>query len=456
MAPTGAIREAVESDYFAMTPASRSTHERAGRSLVAGTTGNLRHFAPYPLYFDGGAGPFLHDVDGRSYIDCFLANGPLLLGHRPDSVERSVAEHAGDGRLLLNPPLAIEAAEAVVRTVPCAERVRFVNSGTEAVAVAVRIARGHTGRDGVIRFAGHYHGQTDPFLSGLDGTSATFGAGIPQDAAARHIVLPFNDAGAIADVLARRRDVAAILLDPAMHAGGLWGTTTQYLSDVRELADRHGVVLIFDEVITGFRLALGGAQEHYGVTPDLTTLGKALAAGGRLGAVVGRADIMSTVDPMRDGPVVFQSGTANDATEALAACVGAIREYERLATVGEYERLAALTADAVTRIQYALRAIGVPAAFNVLGPMAQMFVPESPPHGHIAGADDVALRATVLLALVNYGLMLSLPSSNHVYLSFAHDAAIVDDMVGAVLAAGDRYRFGDIAPHPDLQAATST
>jgi glutamate-1-semialdehyde 2,1-aminomutase len=439
----GAIHAAIADAYRARTPGSAASHARARRSLAGGTTGNLRHFPPYPLHFVSGDGSRMVDVDGLAYLDCFLANGPLLLGHRPPCVIEAVERAAPAGSLLVNPPLAIELAEEIRAVVPCAERVRFLNSGTEAVMTAVRLARAFTGRPRIVKFLGHYHGQDDQFLFGLDPQGLPFGSGLSADALAGTLLCRYGDPAALEALLASRDDVAAVLLDPAMHSGGLWGSTSAYLHAVRELTRRRGVLLVFDEVITGFRLAPGGAQELHAVVPDLATYAKALAAGEKLAAVVGSEAVMRCLDPERPAgvPAVFQSGTGNDGTVALAAGLAAVREYRRLHAAGEYAALAGRAQRLADGIRGACRARGVSCHVNQLGPMLQLFFTAESPSFEVFSRVPTAALASFYLALINEGILLSLPTSNHIYLSFAHTDTDIDAALAAVGRVLERYDF---------------
>jgi len=439
------LRDAVFADYRARTPRSRVLFERGSVVLPGGVSGNLRHFAPYPLYMATGEGSRTIDVDGNSYIDCFCCNGPLMLGHRPAPVVEAIARHRDMGPLLLNPALLVECAELLTAIVPCAEKVRFLNSGTEAVLSAVRYARAFTGRDTVVKFLGHYHGQCDPFLAGLTPDGSRFGAGVPASAQADMLILPFDDIAAFETAIAGRDDIAAVLLDPAMHSGGLWGASTEFLQAVRRATAARGIVLIFDEVITGFRLGLTGAQGHHGVTPDLATFAKAMAAGEKLGAVAGRADIMAVTDPLTPAgmPRAFQSGTGNDGTAALAAAIAAMTEYRRLDGEGAYAALDRAAGGAADALRAAFAAHGIPLHINRLGSMMQLFVTDAPASFARYAAIGTELLELFYLAMINRGVMLSLPTSNHIYFSLAHGADDFRAVADAAAAVLDAYPFAD-------------
>lgn len=447
------IRSAILGDYRARTSRSAFCYQRASRVLAGGTTGNLRHFHPYPLYFTAGQGSVVEDVDGNHYLDCFLGNGPLLLGHRHPAIVESTHRYDATGSLVVNPPLAIELAEALQQLVPCAERVRFLNSGTEAVLTAVRLARGYTRRSKVVKFLGHYHGQDDQFLAGLDATGAPFGSGIPAAALQSTVLCRYGELAALERLLEQDRDIAAVILDPAMHSGGLWGSSTEYLHGVRALTRQYGVVLIFDEVITGFRLGLHGAQGLHGVVPDLATFGKALGAGEKLAAVTGFDAILRSVDPDRPPgtPVVFQSGTGNDGTFALAAGLAALRTYESLDADGQYGALNRLAERLAAGLREAFRAHAVPAHVNQLGSMLQLFFSDASPSFERFSGLSPAPAALFYLALINEGFLLSLPTSNHIYLSFAHTEADIDRALNASRRVLARYDFSAV-----VRAASAT
>lgn len=447
------IRSAVTSAYRARSAESHSLFTRASRSLVGGTTGNLRHFHPYPLYFAHGRGSEMTDADANRYVDCFLCNGPLLLGHRHARVMAAIREQEQVGSLVVNPVLSVTLAEKMQRVVPAAQRVRFLNSGTEAVLTAVRVARAFTGKQRLVKFLGHYHGQDDQFLVGLDPTGSKFGSGIPDESIANTILVKYGDIDALAQVIEKDASIGTVILDPAMHSGGLWGSTTRYLQDVRALTSKHKVVLIFDEVITGFRLSVGGAQAVHGVTPDLATFGKALAAGEKLAAVVGREDILRGLDPDRPPGTlaVFQSGTGNDGTAALAAACAAIDEYQELAAQNRYASLADLSRRLAVGIAAAFKGRSIPCHVNQLGPMLQLFLSDAEPRFESFSRIPPGPLALFYVALINEGVLLSLPTSNHIYLSFAHTESDVDRILGAVSTVLDTYDFGAV-----VRAGSST
>jgi len=295
------VQREVHAAYQAGTPKSKAWHARASKSLVAGVSGTVRYFSPYPLYFSHGSGSRETDIDDNTYIDCFLCGACHLLGHRPPAIMAAIEARAKSGSLVLNPTLATEVAEKLQEIVPAAERIRLLNSGTEAVMSAMRFARAFTGRSKIVKCNGIYHGMGDQMLVGLDGRGRRLGSGIPEEVVSQTALMDFGDLGRLKAIL-QEGDVAAVMVDPSMHHGGLWAGDAAYYRAVQELATDAGALLIFDEVISGFRLAPGGAQEYYGVTPDLAVFGKAFGVGEKLGAVVGRAEVMAVADPSPDRP----------------------------------------------------------------------------------------------------------------------------------------------------------
>jgi glutamate-1-semialdehyde 2,1-aminomutase len=440
------LRNSIFADYREKTPLSAAMYGRARKSLSGGVSGNLRYIDPYPVYMTHGQGTSTFDVDGNEYLDCFGGNGPLLLGHNHPAVVESVERHLHAGSLPFNPDFMVECAELVQEMIPSAERIRFLNTGTEAVMTAVRYARAFTGKSKILKFHGHYHGQHDQVLFALGPNTDFISAGVPRAAISDMVVLSYNDIEAVENTLAADDDVAAVILDPAMHAGGLWGSQKVFLQALRELTKKHGVLLIFDEVITGFRMAPGGAQAHFGVTPDLTTLAKALAAGEKLSVVCGREEVMKVVDPNADSsvPRVFQSGTVNDGSVALAAAIAALKTYRAMDQQGEYQRLAALGERLANGIEAAFSQRGIGCHINQIGSMLQMFVSEKPASFENYHNLDMTVLSLFFHALINEGVFLTVPSSDHIYLSFVHTEAEIDLILEKVDTVLNRYGFAEL------------
>lgn len=393
------------------------------------------------VYCSDATGSHMTDVDGNDYVDCMIGSGSLLLGHKHPSLVSAAEAERKNGSMLLNPILAIEVAEGLQRMVPSAERVRLLNSGTEAVMTALRFARAFTGRSKIIKFYGHYHGMDDQVLTGIDFGRGRLGAGIPEEAVSQSVLVTFGDIDALTAAL-RADDIAAVLLDPSMHTGGLWGPTTEYLEALKNAATEAGALVIFDEVITGFRMAPGGAQEFYGVIPDLSVFAKALGAGEKIAAVVGRADVMAVCDPVSIGkrPYAFQSGTGSDATSGLAAAVAAMSTYQKLGRSGGYGALGELTSRLGDGLRTAFADHGITCQVNRLGSMIRLYLADTSVDYERASQLDSTTLSLFHLAMITEG-MLTLPGSKDFFLSFAHDEGDVSKIVEAAHRVLERYDF---------------
>lgn len=299
----------------------------------------------HTIFFGKALGSKLYDVDGNSYIDYLGAWGPAILGHCPPSVVAATQKAIANGPVFGAPhSLELELARAVCKALPSIEKVRFVNSGTEAVMSAVRLARGFTGRDLLIMFEGCYHGHSDCVLASRSHSSS---GGIPKGSAVNTLVVPFNDIEALATALKTNSgQVAAVLIEPVAGSMGVIAPEPGYLQAVADLCKEHGTLFIFDEVLTGLRVAQGGAQRLYDIKPDLTCLGKALGGGMPIGAYGGRAEIMNALLPIGD---VYQAGTFSGNAATMAAAVETLRLLEDPQVYARLEGLAAQLQDGVER-----------------------------------------------------------------------------------------------------------
>ncbi len=307
--------------------------EEAKKLMPGGVDSPVRAFKSVegnPLFIKSGKGSRIFDEDGNEFIDYCMSWGPMILGHGDSDVLSAIKETAELGTSFGTPHRnEVELARLVTEAVPSMEQVRFVSSGTEATMSAIRLARGFTGKNKFVKLDGCYHGHADHLLVAAGSGIATLGipdsAGVTEGNAADTLVAPYNDLNALEEIFSRENDVAAIILEPVPCNYGLILPRDDYLKGLRSLCDKHGVLLIFDEVINGFRIAMGGAQEHYGVKPDLTTLGKIIGAGLPVGAYGGRTDIMSFVAPQ--GPV-YQAGTLSGNPLAMAAGIAALKKMK--------------------------------------------------------------------------------------------------------------------------------
>jgi glutamate-1-semialdehyde 2,1-aminomutase len=311
-------------------------YERALSLMPGGVNSPVRAFRSVggtPLFMKRGAGAHLFDEDDNEYIDYCMSWGPLILGHADDEVVASIVETARNGTSFGTPNrFEVKIAELVTERFPSIEKLRFVNSGTEATMSAIRLARGYTGREKIIKFDGCYHGHADHLLVAGGSGLATFGvpdsAGVTEDAARDTLVVPFNDAGVLETVLKKEGDnLAAVIMEPVPCNYGLIPPKEGYLEAVRSLCDRYSVLLILDEVITGFRLAPGGAQEYFNVRADITTLGKIIGGGLPVGAYGASKEIMEKVAP--DGPI-YQAGTLSGNPLAMAAGIATVQRIQSL------------------------------------------------------------------------------------------------------------------------------
>jgi glutamate-1-semialdehyde 2,1-aminomutase len=320
----------IQEEYRTKHPRSAALAERARAAIPGGITHDIRHLVPFATYIERATGARKWDVDGNEYVDYWMGHGALFLGHCHPAVVKAVQEQVARGTHLgASHELEVQWAELVNRMVPCAELTRFTMSGTEATHLAMRMARAFTGRPKILKFTGHFHGWHDGAMAAVNPPyEVPMSAGIPGATLDQVVTCPPNDIKAV-DVALQRGDIAAVILEPAGGQSGTTPTIPGYLQELRALTERHGVVLIFDEVITGFRYAPGGAQAYFGVTPDLTTLAKIVAGGLPGGALCGRRDLMSLLafrgDPDWDrAERVAHAGTFNANPISAAAAIATL------------------------------------------------------------------------------------------------------------------------------------
>jgi len=418
---------------------SEELFERAKAVLPGGVNSPVRAFRAVdgtPFFVARAAGARLTDVDGRTYLDYVCSWGPLILGHAHPAVLDAVRAAAAAGWSYGTPCEAeVELAEQVRRRMPAVAMVRFVNSGTEATMAAVRVARAATRRELVLKFEGCYHGHADSFLVKAGSGVATLGLpdspGVPAALAGLTLTLPFNDTLAVGELFRRRGDtLAAVIVEPYVGNCGFIAPEPEFHTALRALCDRHGALLIFDEVMTGFRVGPGGAQERLDIRPDLTTLGKIVGGGFPVGAYGGRAELMRLVAP--EGPV-YQAGTLAGNPVAMAAGLATLRETER---PGFYEALERRTARLVAGIGDAARRHGITATAGHAGSMWGMYFAPGPVKNFAqAKVADTALFARWHRAALARGVFLAPSAFEAGFVSSAHTDADIDFTITQLDAA---------------------
>jgi glutamate-1-semialdehyde 2,1-aminomutase len=387
-----------------------------------------------PIVFQRGCGAHVWDIDGNQYIDYVGSWGPLILGHAHPKVIEAIVETVRWGTSFGAPTeRETELAELICRAVPGIEMVRLVNSGTEATMSAIRLARGFTKRDRIVKFAGCYHGHVDSLLVQAGSSATTLGVpnspGIPQGCTADTICLHYNDVAALEETFAHYGNtIAAVILEPVVGNMGVVLPTRDFLHAVRELTERHGALLIYDEVMTGFRLAWGGAQEYLSRLglqpkrgPDLITLGKIIGGGLPVGAYGGRAEIMKLVAPV--GPV-FQAGTLSGNPIAVASGLATLSELER---VRPYDRLERLTQQLCQGLAECCRSLGLPHQVQQAASMWTLFFNEEPVRDYRdALRSDTKRFARFFWGMLERGVYLPCSQFEAAFVSTAHDEAIIE------------------------------
>ncbi|MDH5830496.1 glutamate-1-semialdehyde 2,1-aminomutase [Luteimonas sp. M1R5S18] len=424
---------------------SHALFERARARLPGGVNSPVRAFKSVggePFFVARADGPYLYDVDGHRYIDYVGSWGPMIAGHNHPRVREAVQRAIGDGLSFGAPcPAEVTMAETLARLVPSCEMVRMVNSGTEATLSAIRLARGATGRSRIVKFEGCYHGHGDSFLVKAGSGALTFGVptspGVPKALADLTLTLPYNDFGAATALFdTAGDDIAALIIEPVVGNANCLPPREGYLQHLRALCTRHGALLIFDEVMTGFRVALGGAQARYGVTPDLSAFGKIIGGGMPVGAYGGRRELMEQVAPA--GPV-YQAGTLSGNPVAMAAGLAML---ELVSEPGFHDRLEATTHALCDGLEAAARDAGVAFTTTRVGAMFGLFFTSEPTVDTYAQAVacDTATFNRFFHAMLARGVFLAPSAFEAGFVSAAHDDAVVDATVAAA-----REAFGSLA-----------
>jgi glutamate-1-semialdehyde 2,1-aminomutase len=417
---------------------SDALFEEALRRLPGGVNSPVRAFGAVggrPFFVQRAQGARVWDVDGNEYLDYVGTWGPAILGHAHPRIIAAVKAAADHGTSFGIPnPLEVRMAQLICAACPSVEKVRMTNSGTEACLSALRLARGFTGREKIVKFAGCYHGHADYLLVKAGSGALTFGhpdsAGVPADFAKHTLVLPFNEVEPVkAAFAAHPREIAAVILEPVPGNAGLYLPKPGYLEFLRAITQAHGALLVFDEVMTGFRLALGGAQERFGVRPDLTCFGKIIGGGLPVGAFGGRAAIMDQLAPL--GPV-YQAGTLSGNPLAMAAGIAALEELAGAELGSAYARLEKLGAALEAGLRDAARAARVPVTFNRCGSMFCVYFTSEPVHNLDAALKSDRERFKKFFhGMLDAGVYFAPSPFEAGFLSTAHTEADIERTVAA-------------------------
>jgi len=418
------------------TDISDSLFARAVRVIPGGVNSPVRAFKAVggsPRMIERGEGAYIFDVDGNRYLDCIGSWGPLLFGHAHPRIQEALRRQIEKGTTFGAPTeLEVRMAEAICAALPSCEKVRLVSSGTEAAMSAIRVARGFTGRPKVVKFEGCYHGHADHLLAKAGSGMATLGlpdsAGVPPGITADTITLPFNSLESVTQIFESQGDqIACVILEPVVGNMGCVLPADGFLAALRRITSEHGAVLIFDEVMTGYRLARGGAQARFGVTPDMTVLGKIIGGGLPLAAYGGRAEIMECVAPV--GPV-YQAGTLSGNPLAVAAGLETLKMIEE--DPGIYDRLEARGEKVAASLRMAIQESGVLRTVNQIGSMFTLFFTDRPVTDYeSAKSSDAARFAPFFRAMLNRGIYLPPAQFEAAFLSDLMSNSDIDNLISA-------------------------
>lgn len=418
------------------TDRSYSLFQQAQQVMPGGVNSPVRAFrgvGGHPLFIARGEGAYLFDADGNRYVDYVMSWGPLILGHAHPAVVEAVQQQAAQGTSFGAPTaLEIELSELVIDLMPAVKMVRFVNSGTEATMSALRLARAFTGRNKIVKFEGCYHGHADMLLVQAGSGVATLGLpdspGVPPGATQDTLSAPFNDLDAVKALFAQFPDeIAAVIVEPVGGNMSVVPPVEGFLEGLRDLCTRHGALLIFDEVMTGFRVALGGAQAHYGITSDLTAFGKVIGGGLPVGAYGGRKDIMQHVAPV--GPM-YQAGTLSGNPLAMAAGIATLRT---LADPGVFERVVAVATTVRETIEQQAAQAGIPVATTQVGTMFGLFFNDRTPTNYAeVKTSDAKRYAALFHKLLDHGVYFAPSAFEAAFAALPHEGAALAHTVEAL------------------------
>lgn len=427
--------------------------QQAARLIPGGVNSPARAFGGVggtPPFMKRGDGPYLFDIDDNRFIDFIGSWGPHLFGHRHPVILDAIRDSLEIGTSFGAPTVAeAELAQLVIEMVPSIEMVRMVNSGTEATMSAIRVARGFTGRDGIVKFSGCYHGHVDSLLVSAGSAALTLGCpsspGVPNGCTADTLVLPYNDCDSLAGAFEKNGDkLAAVILEPVVGNMGCVVPTPEFLTLLRSLCTRHGTVLIFDEVMTGFRVAAGGAQSVFGIQPDMTTLGKIIGAGMPVGAYGGRSDIMNCVSPVGK---VYQAGTLSGNPVAMAAGIAMLRLIRK---ENPYPYLNRISEKLAAGFQAAAAAEDIPVQINRVGSMLTVFLTGTPVRDlATATTSDTARFSRWFHGMLNRGVYLPCSQFEAMFVSAVHTDTHIEETLESARAA-----FAELNNESDRNSAS--
>jgi glutamate-1-semialdehyde 2,1-aminomutase len=414
---------------------SREIFERAEKVLVGGVNSPVRAFRSVggePLIIERGSDQYLYDADGNELLDFVCSWGAMILGHANPAISEAIADQARRGTSFgVTTELELELATLITRAIPFIEKIRFVSSGTEATMSAVRLARGVTKRDFIVKFEGCYHGHADSFLSQAGSGLATLGIaecpGVPQALAALTLNAPFNDLNAVDQIFQQHRDrIAAIIVEPIAANMGVIPPKDGFLKGLSEITKKNGALLIVDEVITGFRLRNGSVQEFFGIEADLTTLGKIIGGGVPVAAYGGRAELMNNVAPLG---AVYQAGTLAGNPLAMRAGIAALRQ---LTKSGLYEQIGQLAGRLVSGLRAELSGAGIPAQINDFGSLSTVFFTPEPVRNYAdAKRSDTKRYGKFFREMLDRGIFLAPSQFEAAFVSMAHTSTDIDRTLAA-------------------------
>lgn len=424
---------------------SKALFDKAKKFIPGGVNSPVRAFRAVggnPLFMKKAKGAFLYDEDGNEYVDLINSWGPMILGHAHPLIEEAIKEALGSSPSFGAPTAReVEMAELITSIMPNIEKVRMVNSGTEATMSAIRVARGFTGRDKIIKMEGCYHGHGDSFLIAAGSGALTFGfpdsPGVTKGTAQDTLIAPFNDLDAVKKLIENNpNQIAALILEPVVGNMGCVLPAKGYLEGLRELCTKNGIILIFDEVMTGFRLAKGGAQELYNIKPDLSTMGKIIGGGLPVGAYGGRREIMDAVSPA--GPI-YQAGTLSGNPMAMAAGIAMLKYLQ--ANPGTYSHINKMTSLIVDGIKAENKKAGFNFTINHVGSMFTLFFTDKPVNNYDgAKTSDTAMFAKYFQSMLGQGIYLAPSQYEAMFISNAVDENVVDKILSAHRATLDKIQ----------------